>query len=262
MIDTSPLTQVWHLLEKRISNFTLSGETMLVKYVGSLLIIFLITISNSNRIEAQTRAASRKNGELATRLIKKVELEGQLWNVLGRLALYYDIPLGLEISPDEQKSKRYRIELSEGTVADLMGQIISQNDRYDWLIENGVVNVFPRDKYRDAFLAELLTVQIRNFAVAKNSDCWTLQNDLVKTPEIKAVIDAHGMQATSADFSGFYIPQLGQSFSLKVSDITLKALLNRIITESPLARTWLISTDGSSRTVNLRVSARQNERSQ
>ena len=230
---------------------------MLVKYVGSLSIILLITISNSNGIEAQSQAASRKNDELATRLLKNVVLEGQLWNLLGRLALDYDIPVGLEISPDELKSNRYRVELREGTVADLMGQIISQNDRYNWLIEDGVVNVFPRDKYRDAFLAELLTVQIRNFAVAKNSDCWGLQNDLVRTPEIKVVIDARGMQASSADFSGFYIPQLGRSFSLKVSDITLKALLNRIITESPLARTWLISTEGSSRTVNLRVSARQ-----
>jgi len=234
---------------------------MWLKYVGVVSMILLITISRSYRIEAQSLGSSRKNSDLATRLIKNVELEGQLSNLLTRLSLEYDIPLGLEVSSDEQLSNRYRLELSEGTVADLMSQIISQNERYDWLIENGVVNIFPRDKYRDAFLAELLTVRIGSFAVNKNSDCWKLQTDLVNTPEIKAIIDAHGMQ-TGMNFSGFYIPQLGRNFSFKVSDITLKALLNQIIRESPLARTWLISADSSSRTLNLGVTSRQHERSQ
>ncbi len=234
---------------------------MLLKYVGVVSMVLLIIISNSYPTEAQSRDSVKKNSDLATRLIKDVALEGQLWELLGRLSLDYDIPLGLEISPDEQLSNRYRVELSEGNVADLMSQIMSQNERYDWLIENGVVNIFPRDKYRDTFLAELLTVRIRRFAVNNNSDCWGLQNDLVSTPEIKAVIDAHGMQAIGADFTGFYIPQLGRNFSLKVSDITLKALLNRIVKDSPLARTWLISTDSSSRTVSLRVSSRQHEKS-
>jgi hypothetical protein len=220
----------------------------------------LITISNSHWIGAQSLDPSRKTSDLATRLIKNVELEGSLGSLLTRLSLDYDIPLGLEVSSDEQSSNRYRLELSEGTIADLMAQIISQNDRYDWLIENGVVNIFPRDKYRNALLAELLKVRIGSFAVTQNSDCWKLENDLVNTPEVKAIIDAHGMQ-TGENFSGFYIPQLGRNFSLKGSDIRLKALLNRIIRESPLARTWIISTDSSSRTVSLRVTALQHERS-
>jgi len=231
-----------------------------LKYVGVFSMILLITISSSYRTEAQSLHSTRKNGDLASRLIKNVALEGQLSNLLTRLSLDYDIPLGLEISSDEQLSNHYRVELSEGTVADLISKIISQNERYDWLIENGVVNIFPRDKYRDAFLAELLTVRIGSFAVNKNSDCWKLQNDLVNTPEIKAVLDAHRMQ-TGINFSGAYIPQLGRQFSLKVSDTTLKALLNRIVRESPLARTWVIKTDNSSRTLSLGVTARQLEKS-
>ena len=232
---------------------------MWLKYLGVVLMTLLIAISNSYRAEAQSPDSLRKNTDLATRLIKNVALEGKFSNLLTRLSLDYDIPLGLEISSDEQLSNHYKVELSEGTVADLMSQIVSQNGQYDWIIENGVVNIFPRDKYRDAFLAELLTVRIGSFAVDKNSDCLKLQNDLVKAPEIKAVIDAHGMQ-TGINFSGAYIPRLGQQFSLKVSDITLKALLNQIIRESPLARTWIISTDNSSRTLSLGVTSRQVER--
>ena len=228
---------------------------MRLKYVCVVSMILFIAISNSHRAEAQNRNPSPKNSELATRLIKNVSLEGQLWNLMIRLSLNYDIPIGLEISPDEQKSKHYRVELSEGTIADLMGQIISQNERYDWLIENGVVNIFPREKYRDAFLAELLKVRIGSFAVNKNSDCFKLEDDLVNTPEVKSVIDAHGMR-TGANFSGAYIPQLGQQFSLKLSDTTLKALLNQIIRESPLARTWIISTDHPSRALSLGVTSR------
>src|SRR5215204_4715585 len=215
---------------------------MWLKYVSVVSIILVITISNSYRTEAQSLDSSRKNSELATRLIKNVALEGQLWNLLTRLSLDYDIPIGLEISSDEQLSNRYRVELSEGTIADLMGQITTQDERYDWLIENGVVNIFPRDKHRNAFLAELLKVRIGNFAVTQNSDCWKLEQDLVNTPEVKAVIYAHGMR-TGTNFSGSYIPQLGRQFSVKVSDTTLKAILNRIIRESRLARIWVISTD-------------------
>src|SRR5215510_2218629 len=147
-----------------VVNSKLSGGAMLFKYLGIVSMILLITILNSHQTEAQSRDPAGRNSDLATRLIKNVELEGQLWDLLSRLSLDYDIPLGLEVSSDEQLSNRYRVELSEGTVADLMGQIISQNERYDWLIENGVVNVFPRDKYRDNFLAELLTVRIGRFA--------------------------------------------------------------------------------------------------
>ena len=232
---------------------------MCLKYVGVVSMILLITVSNSHRVEAQSRDSSRKNMDLATRLITDVALEGQLWDLLTRLSLDYDIPLGLEVSSNKQLSNRYRVELKEGTVADLMRQIISQNEQYDWLIDNGVVNIFPRDKYRNAFLTELLTVRIGNFTVNKNSDCWALQTDLVNTREIKSIIDAHGMQV-GTNFSGFYIPQLGPNFSLRVSDITLKVLLNRIVTESPVARTWIISSDSSSRTLNLRVTSRQYEK--
>ena len=234
---------------------------MWLRYVRAVSMILVITISSSYRTEAQSRDSAKRNSDLATRLIKNVELEGQLWDLLARLSLNYDIPLGLEVSADEEKSNNYRVELSEGTIADLMGQLISQNERYDWLIENGVVNIFPREKHRDAFLAELLKVRIGSFAVPRNSDCLKLQDDLVKIPEVKALIDAHGMR-TGANFTGFYIPQLGQDFSLTVSDTTLKALLNRIVRESPLARTWIISTDNSSRTLSLNVSSRQLEKSQ
>lgn len=140
---------------------------MWLKYVSVVSITLVITISNSHRTEAQSLDSSQTNRELATRLIKNVALEGQLWNLLTRLSLDYDIPIGLEISSDKQLSNRYRVELSEGTIADLMGQITTQNERYNWLIENGVVSIFPRDKHRNAFLAELLKVRIGSFTVTQ-----------------------------------------------------------------------------------------------
>jgi len=222
--------------------------------------MLLMTISNSYRAEAQRLDSARTKSDLVTRRIKNVALEGQLSYLITSLSLDYNIPLGLEISSDEQLSNRYRVELNDGTLADLMNQIIRQNERYDWSIENGVVNVFPRETYRDAFLIELLKVRIGSFAVNKNSDCWKLQDDLVNTPEIKAVIDAHGMH-NGTNFSGWYIPQLGRNFSLKASEISLKLLLNRIVKESPLARTWIVSIDKPSRSLTLGVTSRQFEKS-
>jgi len=112
---------------------------MRIKYIGIVSMLLLITISNSYRTEAQSIDSSTKDNNLANRLIKDVALEGQLWYVLTSLLLDYDIPLGLEISADEQLSNRYRVELSEGAVTDVMSQIISQNQRYDWVLEKGVL---------------------------------------------------------------------------------------------------------------------------
>ena len=65
---------------------------------------------------------------------------------------------------------------------------------------------------------------------------------------------------TGINFSGAYIPQLGKQFSLKAPDITLKGL-NGIIRESPPARTWIVSTDNSFRTLSLAVPSGQFEKS-
>lgn len=234
---------------------------MFLKYVAVVLVISLIVIGNRYRTEAQTLTLEQEKTALPTRLIKDVSLEGQLPDVLGRLSLNYDIPLGLEISPDEQLSRRYRVELKEGTVTDLMNQIITQNLQYNWSFENGVVNLFPRDKYRDKFLTKLLNVRIEKFAIRKNTDCWTLQKDLVEIPEVREMMDAYRVQPIGINFTGFHIPQLGRNFSLGASDTTLKALLNQIVKESPLARTWIISIDNSSRTLNLGVNSRQSDKS-
>ena len=228
---------------------------MLLKCVGVLSIIVLIVSSNSYL--TQTLDSEKEKTAVSTRVIQNVSLEGQLQDLLARFSLNYDVPLGLEISPDEQVSTRYRVELKEGTLADLMDQLVTQNPRYDWLIDNGVVNLFPRDKYRDKFLNELLNVRIGKFAIKKNTDCWTLQKDLVEIPEVREMMEAYAMHPVGTNFTGFHIPQLGRNFSLDTSNTTLKTLLNRIVKDSPVARTWIISADRSSRTVNLGVSSRQ-----
>lgn len=52
---------------------------MRLKYVGVISMMLLIAASSSNRTVAQSPDSSGKNGELATRLIKNVALEGELF---------------------------------------------------------------------------------------------------------------------------------------------------------------------------------------
>jgi len=56
-------------------------------------------------------------------------------------------------------------------------------------------------------------------------------------------------------FGGFYIQQLGQSFSLNLSNVQLKQILDRVVKESPVAKTWVIKRDAAMQKLSLNVKA-------
>ena len=193
---------------------------------------------------------------LATRSLENVEIEAQsIGALLGKLSLYYDIPIGVEVALNDDERVDYQLDFKKGSLSDLLNEFVARHDQYTWEIRDSVVNIFPKDKYRDALFRDLMATQIDSFAVKKKTSCLELAKSLAATSEVSKVLAAHGTSYQERSFSGGYFPQVGQNFALDVSNMTLKSMLNKVIKESPAARFWLV-TRNNDQTFYLSVGAR------
>lgn len=232
---------------------------MMARILEFTLLVMSVTLIGNQSVFAQKGDFSGKGSSLATRQFKTLALEGQIAQLFSILAHDYDIPIGLELDSELNDLTIYRLKLDKGTLPELLDQFVSQNGKYDWFLENGVVNIFPRAKYRDSFLATILSVRLKKFAVTKGSSSWDLESLLLTSPELRAVLDANRVEAVSsmANFSGGYIPQLGRNFSLNASDRTTKEILNQVVRESPLARFWIIGRIRRDGPLTISINSRQ-----
>lgn len=202
------------------------------------------------------RGVTATQTDLATRSLENVKIEAQsIGALLEKLSLRYDIPIGVEAASNDDERVDYQLDFKNGSLSDLLNEFVTQHDQYAWEIRDGAVNIFPKDKYRDALFRDLLATQIGSFAVKKKTSCLELAKSLAATSEIRKVLAAYGTSYRERNFSGGYLPQVGQNFALDVSNMTLKSMLNKVIKESPAARFWLV-TRNSDQTFFLSVGAR------
>lgn len=175
------------------------------------------------------------------------------------LSLTYDIPIALEIASNNYDLATYRLDFKGGTLSEFLTRFVAQNEEYTWEIKDQVLSVFPKEKYRDPVFKELLGTHIKAFSISEKTSCWALEDTLLSTTEVKKILDAHALQVSGRNFSGAYIPQLGRSFKLDLSNTTLESLLNTVIKQSPTARMWFIERYSYDGTLAIRFYARHED---
>lgn len=224
------------------------------RFVVCVLALLLATPSV---FYARREAVAATQNDLATRSLENVRIEAQsIGALLEKLSLHYDIPVGFEAASNDDERVDYQLDFKKGLLSDLLNEFVARHDQYAWEIRDGVVNIFPKDNYRDALFKDLLATQIDSFAVKKKTSCLELAKSLAATSEVRKVLAAHGTRYQERTFSGSYIPQVGQNFALDVSNMTLKSMLNKVIKESPAARFWLVTRNSSDQTFFLSLGAR------
>jgi hypothetical protein len=224
--------------------------------VYELVILFGIT----SLVCAQESAVAKKGSALADRQLKNVRIEGQsIESLFTALSLSYNVPIGLEIASNDDEFATYALALKEGTLTNLLTQFSNQHTQYTWEVKDGVINIFPKQNYRDFVLDELLRVQISKFSVRENSSCWTLEESLTNTVEVRKILQTYGLSRRGLNFSGAYFPQVGRQFKLDVTDMTVKSILNKVIRESPVAKIWLIKRYSVDGTFDIRLNARHED---
>jgi len=225
----------------------------LSKFTFYLLAIVLIVDNGSL---AQNNTVASKNVDLAQRQLENVRLEEEnIRALISHFSSAYGIPIGLEVARNEDELTSYRIDFKKGTLSELLNQFVAEHKQYTWKIENGVLSVFPTYDYHDPIVEELLTTNISSFSIKEKTSTWGFGEALVATPEIKRILALRGVTCDVGYLGGFYIEQLGQQFTLDVSNVTLKSLLDQVIKESPVAKHWVIANKNSDKKIFLRVKA-------
>jgi hypothetical protein len=225
--------------------------------VGIAICLLLFTADFS--VSAQISGSGPGSADPGREQLENVEIRTEgIAPFFAELSLLYDIPIGLETVADERELTRYSIDFKKGTLADLLTQFVSRHSRYTWKIEDGVINVFPKDGYRDLVLKELLAVKIQRFSVKEKTSCWDLVKDLLAQPEAKTVLAANESTFNGRTPSGFYIQNVGRSFALEVSNVPLKSILSKVISKSSTAKFWVISRNAD-KTLLIDISARHED---
>ena len=221
----------------------------------TLCVLASLLIAGHN-VRAQDKAAAKTKLDLAQMRLENVQIEREgIAELFSALSFTYDIPVGLEIARSGDRLSLYRIDFQKGTLSDLLAQFVAQHDEYTWKIENGVLSVFPKEDHRDRVVRELLLTKISSFSVHEKTSAWGFGQNLLSTPETKRILELYGMTYDTGRLGGFYIQQLGQNFSFQVSGVQLKAILDKVIKESPVAKSWIISNKASDRKIFLQVNA-------
>lgn len=245
----------WRHPEVRLRNVS----KMEVRIVRESTLRFLLLLSIFLSGAAGTFAlpmSSREEKPLENRRIENVHLKAKsLESLLARLAFSYEIPIGFEGTNQGESKPSYRLDFKQGTVTELLTLFATQHEEYTWEIQEGVVTIFPRDKYRDVLIRQILSTEIENFSIKEKTTCWAFANDLFSTPEVRDLLEANGSNFDMGYIGGFYLQQLGQKFSINFSRKPASSILNQVIRDSPVARVWIMRRDLSTNTVSLRISA-------
>jgi hypothetical protein len=226
----------------------------------NILLIALLTIGSllaGDSSCAQSIGTKKQDNLLAQRQLDTVKIETQsIGQLFSDLSLSHNIPIAVEIALNDDESAIYRLNGIKTTLSHLLTAFVTEHPEYSWQIKDGVVKVFPNEDHRDVLLEKLLAVRVRSFAVAKDTSCSALAESLIATPEVRRLLDANRVSYRERNFTGFYFPQIGRTFSLKASNTTVESILNRVIRESPSARFWLVTRNSDDHTVLLTLNAR------
>ena len=186
-----------------------------------------------------------KDSNILNRHIKDLTIRDQNINLaLSRIAGDYHIPIGLEMVPGEGGAveKNIKLDIKDSTCREILDAIVEQDDRYEWKLTDGVVNVYPKAN-RDAILQDVLATKVKRFSLDKNTSLYRARVNIVEVPEIKSKLKDHQITPFIVAFTGIDYQKLGNDFSMNVSDVTLQEILNQIIKQSA-TKYWIVNRYG------------------
>jgi len=139
--------------------------------------------------------------------------------VLERVARSRNAPIGFEVTP--QESYKINVIIKQGTVKNVLDQIVQADPRYEWTEADGVINVSPRVNK-----SPILETIVQQFSVeqVKRVDAISA---IFELPEVRAAeMDVKRRDFGSLPAKPYYsAPQ----FSLKLRNVTVRTILNEIM---------------------------------
>lgn len=184
--------------------------------------------------------------DLLTITIDNLELEASnIHLLLSELSDQKKIPIGVEVSPqdDLSQTKTIRLQIKHGTLADALNSIVKQNPLYTWKIQDQVVNVLPVATSRDPLLRNVLETKLEKFSIHRGMTRFSLRQTLITLPAINMILTQFSVVAENQSFMSRDFDPLGRKYSLEAANVSVYALLNRVVRESQ-TKYWLVQRYG------------------
>ena len=168
--------------------------------------------------------------------------------LLSKFAYERNIPIGFEVASNDDllADGSVNVQIARGTVRDVLDAIVAQKPIYTWRVEDNVINVFPKEANRDHLLKAVLETTIKDYSIARNTNHFTFRESIIKLPEVQRILEINQIKSGNELLSPLDRASLGRDFSLRMSNATLKSLLNRVIRDSK-ARYWIVNRFGDDR---------------
>jgi len=194
-------------------------------------------------------ATTKQSGTLVDESVVEVNIqESNIHLALSKLSDQYKLPIGLEVAADDDllKERNVSVRVKAGTVKDVLDAVASECPDYTWELKEDVINVFPKRPNRDPVLENILAVKLKAFAIEKGTARIEFTKDVLSSHELSSLLEANRLNVEYEIFSKHDIGSLGRRFSVNVSDVTVRSLLNRVIKRSE-TKYWLLNRYGENR---------------
>ncbi len=109
--------------------------------------------------------------------------------------------------------------------------MLKQDSTYTWRLQDDVINVFPRVN-RDEVLNDILLTRVRECVIKQDIHMDGLRVLLTYMPEIKSEAQKANVSPLNLSLTGADHAPIGLSHPLKMSNATLREILNTVIRES------------------------------
>jgi hypothetical protein len=221
----------------------------------ALLMAVVIGLISASEIMAQSA-----DTVLLDREVKALDFKNELiHSVLEEVSSRNRIPIGvvrvtLKQTHDLELTNEPKIsvKLKPTKLRTVLDTLVEKDPRYTWKLEDGVVHVFPVSE-RDALIDSLLDTRISYFGYSEEMRRHGIYKSIWDVPEIASqliVADVYPLQL----FMGPVRRNEGMGLRLDERNITLRALLDKILLKSDITQWSLTRWGARGRIVTLTLS--------
>lgn len=211
--------------------------------------VLVIVFSAGTFAQSKSHSSREENINLP---VDDLQIEARnIHLMLSKLAYEYNVPISLEVAFDDDllNSKRLKVNVKKGTLADVLDSIVLQSPSYGWELSGSTIKVLPKQDFRDPLLQTFLETKISHFVIPRRTARLTFKQALTNRSELKELLASNGVRLSSDVFSSYEIESIGPDFSLDLENIPVREILDYVIRNSQ-TRYWFVRRSGDSLFIN------------
>src|SRR5690606_9102163 len=129
--------------------------------------------------------------------------------------------------------------LQNSTLEDALNSLIATNSNYQWRLNDGVINVYPKIN-RDIITQELLELNIDRFVIPKSINNLKIRSNLSRLPEISEFLNKRTVTPLNLSFSSFDLINRNLKEKMVFERKSFSQILNSII-KTKISHFWCIT---------------------